>query len=262
MIRRLAPLVALGAAGAVLWVLSWLLGLGLVARGAYAQCPQGFSLAGGLCVATIPASGLSGAVAIVNGGTSATSAGAGQIPNTTSGTASSWTSTPTLGASGTPGSLTFGNATSGTVTVQPVTGTLGTVIASLPANSGTLAELNLAQTWTATQTFGTITPTNIFAQSVTESPNYWVTGAPASVSGCSNSSTAGGATAGIFTSGTSGTCTVTVTLATAANGWACSVWDTTTTSDTVKETGFTTGSVTFSGTTVSGDVIAWSCTGF
>lgn len=56
-----------------------------------------------------------------------------------------------LGASGTAGSVAFGNGTSGVVTLQPVTGALGTVTASLPANSGTLAELNFAQTWSAVQ---------------------------------------------------------------------------------------------------------------
>jgi hypothetical protein len=60
----------------------------------------------------------------------------------------------TLGASGTVGSLTLGNATSGTLTISPVTGALGTVTASLPANTGIIAELNLAQSWTALQTFG------------------------------------------------------------------------------------------------------------
>ncbi len=64
------------------------------------------------------------------------------------------TPTPTLGASGTLGSVTMGNATSGTVTVEPVTGALGAVTASLPANTGTVAETNLAQTWSAAQTFG------------------------------------------------------------------------------------------------------------
>lgn len=66
-----------------------------------------------------------------------------------------------LGASGTAGSIALGNATSGTVTVAPVTGALGAVTASLPANTGTIAELNLAQTFSATQIFGTITPTTI-----------------------------------------------------------------------------------------------------
>ena len=58
-----------------------------------------------------------------------------------------------LGSSGTAGSVALGNATSGTVTLQPVTGALGTVTASLSANSGTIAELNLAQSWSAVQTF-------------------------------------------------------------------------------------------------------------
>jgi hypothetical protein len=57
-----------------------------------------------------------------------------------------------LGASGTLGTAVFGNATSGTITLEAVTGALGTVTAILPANSGTIAELNLAQTWTAAQT--------------------------------------------------------------------------------------------------------------
>ena len=59
----------------------------------------------------------------------------------------------TLGASGTVGSLTMGNATSGTVKIQPVTGPLGSVTASLPANTGIIAELNYAQTWSAAQSF-------------------------------------------------------------------------------------------------------------
>lgn len=75
------------------------------------------------------------------------------------------TATPTLGASGTLGSLTMGNATSGTVTLQPVSGALGSVTASLPANTGTLAETNLAQTWSATQTFGTLAATTAISLS-------------------------------------------------------------------------------------------------
>lgn len=75
---------------------------------------------------------------------------AGQV---LAGATPAFTATPTLGASGTLGTLTLGNATSGTVTIEAVTGALGTVTASLPANSGTIAELNLAQTWTGAQTF-------------------------------------------------------------------------------------------------------------
>jgi len=55
------------------------------------------------------------------------------------GAAPAFTSTPVLGASGTLGSLGFGNATSGIVTVQPVAGALGTVTISLPAAAGTFA---------------------------------------------------------------------------------------------------------------------------
>jgi hypothetical protein len=61
------------------------------------------------------------------------------------------TGTLSLGASGTLGAVKMGNATSGTVTIQPTTGALGTATASLPANTGTVAELNLTQTFTAAQ---------------------------------------------------------------------------------------------------------------
>src|SRR5207247_2635287 len=60
---------------------------------------------------------------------------AGQI---LAGATPAFTATPTLGASGTLGSLTFGNATSGLLTLQPVTGALGTVTVSLPAATDTL----------------------------------------------------------------------------------------------------------------------------
>jgi hypothetical protein len=92
-------------------------------------------------------------IPIAGGGTNATTATAGSIPNATSSSASSWTKTPTLGASGTVGTIAFGNATSGTVTLGTVAGALGSVTASLPANSGTIAETNLAETFSALQTF-------------------------------------------------------------------------------------------------------------
>lgn len=55
---------------------------------------------------------------------------------------------PVLGASGTPGSVTYGNATSGLLTVQPVTGALGTVTLSLPAITDTLVTRNTTDTLT------------------------------------------------------------------------------------------------------------------
>lgn len=73
---------------------------------------------------------------------------AGRIPNSTSATATSFTATPTLGASGTLGSLTMGNATSGTLTIQPVTGALGTVTVSVPAATDTLVGKATTDTFT------------------------------------------------------------------------------------------------------------------
>lgn len=55
------------------------------------------------------------------------------------GSAPAFTRTPTLGDSGSFGSISFGNATSGLVTLQTVTGALGTPTVLLPAASGTVA---------------------------------------------------------------------------------------------------------------------------
>lgn len=73
---------------------------------------------------------------------------AGQMLNSSGAHAWAATATPTLGASGTLGSLTFGNATSGLLTVEPVTGALGTVTVSIPAATDTLVNLASAQTLT------------------------------------------------------------------------------------------------------------------
>jgi len=106
------------------------------------------------CTALVSGGGGSGTV---NSGTSGQLTYYGATGTTVSGAANATISAGalSLGASGTAGSVALGNATSGTVTVQPVTGALGTVTASLPANTGTVAETNLAETWSALQTFGT-----------------------------------------------------------------------------------------------------------
>src|SRR6266576_3599924 len=64
--------------------------------------------------------------------------------------AANWaaTRTPTLGLSGTLGTLGFGNATSGTVTLQPATGALGSSVLTMPAFTDTLAVLAGAQVLT------------------------------------------------------------------------------------------------------------------
>lgn len=57
--------------------------------------------------------------------------------------------TITLGDGTNAAGVILKNATSGQVTLKTVTGALGAVSASLPANTGTIAELNLAQTFSA-----------------------------------------------------------------------------------------------------------------
>src|SRR5579872_952754 len=85
--------------------------------------------------------------------------------------------------------------------------------------------------------------------------------------GCSVSATTGGAAAGTYTSGTTGTCTVVITIngasgLTAPNGWACSASDRTTPADVQTNTTSTTTTATISGTTVSGDVVSFYCLGY
>lgn len=92
-----------------------------------------------------------------------------------------------------------------------------------------------------------------------------VKGTTFTISGCSASAPAGGATTGTFTSGTTGTCTVVVTFngatgSTAANGWNCDgVADQTTIpalfTGLMHQTASSTTTCTVSGTTVTNDVI-------
>lgn len=86
-----------------------------------------------------------------------------------------------------------------------------------------------------------------------------------SASGCSNTSLVGGITAGSFHSGVSGTCTATITIGatqTAPHGWACHANDLTTPADVISQTATAAGTATFSGTTVSGDVVNFYCVGY
>lgn len=81
-------------------------------------------------------------------------------------------------------------------------------------------------------------------------------------SGCSVSSLTGGATAGTFVSGTTGACTPTITFgnsATATTGWACQAANRTTSANLFQQTASTTTTATFTGTTVTNDVISFSC---
>lgn len=97
----------------------------------------------------------------------------------------------------------------------------------------------------------------------TNSYGYAVAGTKFTASGCSNTTTVGGATAGSFASGTTGACTVTVTMGssmTATNGWSCWASDQTTPANTYdQKTGGSPTTAVFTGTTVSGDVISFGC---
>lgn len=105
------------------------------------QCLSDLSLAltsltsGGVIYASstsaVASSALLAANAPVLGG------GAGTAPSTVAGITSDGVSKLTLGEAGTSvGSVAFKNATSGTITVSPVTGALGTVAQTLPARAG------------------------------------------------------------------------------------------------------------------------------
>lgn len=81
-------------------------------------------------------------------------------------------------------------------------------------------------------------------------------------SGCSNSTLVGGKIAGSFASGTTGTCTVTITLPQSTNGWVCNARDLTTAANFIGQSATSTTSCTVTGTTVSGDTIVFSAMGY
>src|SRR5271155_989000 len=87
------------------------------------------------------------------------------------------------------------------------------------------------------------------------------TGGAIAVTGCSLATSIGGSSAGQFNSGTTGTCTVTITTGyQAPNGWFAKANDLTTTADSLVQTSSTTTTATISGATLSGDLINFSMT--
>jgi hypothetical protein len=94
---------------------------------------------------------------------------------------------------------------------------------------------------------------------------YNVLGATFSATGCSISGLAGGATAGTFVSGTTGTCTVTITMGGSQkteNAYVCTVQNETTPANVVRQTGSDWHTVTLSGTTATSDRIKFACIGY
>lgn len=79
--------------------------------------------------------------------------------------------------------------------------------------------------------------------------------------GCANSATVGGATAGQYTSGTTGACTVTITLPTAPNGWTCSGSDINT-GTALGQNASSTTSCGVTVTTTSGDIVHFMAIGY
>lgn len=96
---------------------------------------------------------------------------------------------------------------------------------------------------------------------VTNTVAYISAGTTFGASGCSVGTLVGGVAAGRFTSGTTGACSVTVTLPTAPNGWACAASNQTT-ANLIRQSASTTTSCTITGTTVSGDVISFQAMGY
>lgn len=93
--------------------------------------------------------------------------------------------------------------------------------------------------------------------------SFWSAGTKFVATGCTNSGTLGGGIAGSYVSGTTGTCTVTITLPTGPpNGYSCYAHDDTTAADYTQSAIVTaTTTLTITGTTVSGDKISFACIG-
>lgn len=93
-----------------------------------------------------------------------------------------------------------------------------------------------------------------------------ISGTKFTTSGCSVSATVGSPVAGKITSGTTGTCTVVITMngaigLTAPNGWHCDAVEETT-GVKLNQTADSTTGCTVTGTTTSGDIINFSATAF
>lgn len=135
--------------------------------------------------------------------------------------------------------------------------------AVISTQGGTFGNINVT---------GSTQPTSGLYQSASLTPgvtNGLVSGGTKfTISGCSVSSTTGGAAAGTFTIGAN-TCTVVVTIngatgATAPNGWACSAEDQTALLVLVSQSASTTATASFNIPATAGatDVIRFLCVGY
>jgi hypothetical protein len=189
---------------------------------------------------------------------------------------------PASGATQFPNGLTNGTSTFGAVTT-PIAFNMGGDYNSTPASSVKLQILNgggavcgISPSAASMDFIGNSggMPYNFYDSAVNtaridgnglisgQGIKSWGTTFTLSANGCGATSLAGGGTAGRLVSGTTGTCTFTVSLPTAANGWSCWANNLTTTANRIFETGVNTSAAAFSGTTVSGDTINFGCMGY
>jgi hypothetical protein len=156
----------------------------------------------------------------------------------------------------TSGGLITWNLTSNSFTMNDTTGASITVSAGSPSMTGTVS---------GGGTFLSGGGAGVTVSDYVVQPGAIFNGTTFGASGCSVASLVGGSTTGSYASGTSGTCTVVITMGgglTAGTGWVCSTWDLTTPADVQKQIARTATTATISGTTVSGDVIIFHCDGY
>jgi len=86
-------------------------------------------------------------------------------------------------------------------------------------------------------------------------------GGTPSVGTCGTIGTGSKNTAGFITSATTGSCVSVLTFSgyTAATGWSCAINNSTTVANIIQQSGSSTTTATFTGTTVSGDVLRYNC---
>ena len=119
---------------------------------------------------------------------------AGTVLTGAGASAPAYSATPTLGASGTLGTLTLGNATSGTILLTPAAGALGTVTLTLPATSGTILQSGTAVTVAQGGTGGATVQTA--TQALTAPRIIYTQGLPMIVPGTGTTDAAGAFTLG------------------------------------------------------------------
>lgn len=162
-----------------------------------------------------------------------------------------------------------GNLNDAIVEGNHILNTANTQIYGFYLNTGFTAT-NLLMT--ANDFSGTVHPADLLGTVVTSviKNNIGIDqGTLFTVSGCSAHGPAGGALSGFFYSGTTGTCTATITLngatglsGTVPNGWFCSASDLSNPSNQILQTGTSTATVILSGTTTTNDEIQFTCSSY